>query len=177
MPDFKRLYRPRTTSHRPLSTVGAGSIIAALAAVAWYSPSVGTMAASASADPPAGSTTADCYSATTCYTPHQLEVAYGILPLLDHGTNGAGESVVLPELAEPQFPLPVSDIRQDMAAFDKLFQLPTAHIRVVTTLAPSASPWLANGEEVLDTQVVHAIAPGAAQNWQRVHKPGDQGVE
>ena len=26
---------------------------------------------------------------------------------------------------------------------------------------PSASPWLANGEEVLDTEMVHAIAPGA----------------
>lgn len=160
MPEFKRLYRPRTTSHRPLRTVGAVSVTGALAAVGWYSPSVGTTAASAAANPPAGST-ADCYSVTTCYTPHQLEVAYGILPLLDHGTNGVGETVVLPELAEPQFPLPVSDIRQDMAAFDKLFHLPTAHIRVVTTLAPSASPWLANGEEVLDTEVVHAIAPGA----------------
>jgi subtilase family serine protease len=70
--------------------------------------------------------------------------------------------VVLPELAEPQFPLPASDIRQDLAQFDKLFHLPKARVRVVSTLAPSASPWLANGEEVLDTEMVHAIAPGAA---------------
>jgi subtilase family serine protease len=69
---------------------------------------------------------------------------------------------VLPELAEPQFPLPASDIRRDLAQFDTLFHLPPARVRVVSTLAPSASPWLANGEEVLDTEMVHAIAPRAA---------------
>jgi subtilase family serine protease len=96
------------------------------------------------------------------YTPRQLETAYGILPLLEHGTDGRGETVVLPELAEPQFPLPASNIRRDLAQFNKLFHLPAARIRVVGTLAPSASPWLANGEEVLDTEMVHAIAPRAA---------------
>jgi subtilase family serine protease len=105
---------------------------------------------------------ADCRSLTTCYTPRQFEAAYGILPLLEHGTTGRGGAVVLPELAEPQFPLPASDIRKDLAQFDKLSGLPAAHIRVVSSLAPSASPWLANGEEVLDTEMVHAIAPGAA---------------
>ena len=119
-----------------------------------YSPAGPTAAAFASSS-------ADCSSLTTCYPPRQLEVAYGILPLLDHGTDGRGETVVLPELAEPQFPLPVSDIRQDLAQFDKLFHLPAADLRAVTTLAPTASPWLANGEEVLDTEMVHAVAPGA----------------
>jgi subtilase family serine protease len=98
----------------------------------------------------------------TAYTPHQLQAAYGILPLLKHGTDGRGETVVLPELAEPQFPLPTSDIRRDLAQFDKLFHLPAARVRIIKKLAPSASPWLANGEEVLDTEMVHAIAPGAA---------------
>jgi subtilase family serine protease len=105
--------------------------------------------------------TGDCNSLTTCYTPHQLAAAYGILPLLERGTDGRGETVVLPELAEPQFPLPTSDIRRDLAEFDKLFHLP-ARVRVVRTLAPSASPRLANGEEVLDTEMVHTIAPRAA---------------
>jgi subtilase family serine protease len=103
----------------------------------------------------------DCASVTTCYSPRQLEAAYGIVPLLQHGTDGKGETVVLPELAEPQFPAPTSDIRRDLAAYDKLFHLPAARVRVVSTLAPSASRWLANGEEVLDTEVVHAVAPGA----------------
>jgi subtilase family serine protease len=106
--------------------------------------------------------TGGCDSLTACYTPRQLETAYGILPLLEHGTDGRDQTVVLPELAEPQFPLPTSDIRRDLAQFDRLFHLPAARVRVVSTLAPSASPWLANGEEVLDTEMVHAIAPGAA---------------
>ena len=110
---------------------------------------------------PRGST-ADCNSLTTCYTPRQLQVAYGIRPLLDRGINGRGESVVLPELAESQLSPPgVTDMRQDMAAFDSLFRLPAARMRVVTTLAGARSPWLAYGEEVLDLEMVHALAPDA----------------
>jgi subtilase family serine protease len=140
-------------------SLAAGIALAGI--VAASSVSSPPAAASASATP-ANSATADCSSLTSCYTPRQLEVAYGILPLLDHGTTGRGETVVLPELAEPQFPLPVSDIRQDLAEFDTLFHLPAARLRAVTSLAPSASPWMANGEEVLDTEMVHAVAPGAA---------------
>jgi subtilase family serine protease len=99
---------------------------------------------------------------TTCYTPQQLQVAYGVRPLLDRGINGRGETVVLPELAESQLnPPDVTDMRQDMAAFDRLFHLPAARLRVVTTLAGASSPWLAYGEEVLDVEMVHALAPGA----------------
>ena len=114
------------------------------------------------AAPPPGST-ADCNSVTTCYTPQQLQVAYGIKPLLDRGINGRGQTVVLPELAESQpNPPQVTDMRQDMAAFDRLFRLPAARMRVVTTLAGARSPWLAFGEEALDVEMVHALAPGAA---------------
>jgi subtilase family serine protease len=113
-------------------------------------------------NPPSNVATADCRSLTSCYSPRQLEEAYGILPLLEHGTNGRGETVVLPELAEPQFPLPTIDIRHDLDQFDRLFDLPVARLHVVTSLARSASPWSANGEEVLDTEMVHAVAPGAA---------------
>jgi subtilase family serine protease len=105
----------------------------------------------------------DCDSVTTCYTPQQIEVAYGIRPLLKQGMDGRGETVVLPELAEPQ-PLPpdVSNLRQDMSRFDSLFGLPLARLKVVTSIANPASPWLADGEEVLDAEMVHAIAPHAA---------------
>jgi subtilase family serine protease len=99
---------------------------------------------------------------TTCYTPQQLQVAYGVRPLLDRGIDGRGETVVLPELAESQLNPPlVTDMRQDMAAFDSLFRLPAARMRVVTTLVGARSPWLAFGEEVLDVEMVHALAPGA----------------
>jgi subtilase family serine protease len=132
------------------ASVAATAILAVLAGSTW----TGSLAFAPTAAAP---------SVTAAgYTPHQLETAYGVLPLLEHGTDGRGETVVLPELAEPQFPLPTSDIRRDLAQFDKLFHLPAARVRVVSTLAPSASPWLANGEEVLDTEMVHAIAPGAA---------------
>jgi subtilase family serine protease len=105
----------------------------------------------------------DCDSVTTCYTPEQIEVAYGIRPLLERGVDGRGETVVLPELAETQLLPPiVSDLRQDMSRFDSLFGLPAARLKVVTSIAPSASPWLANGEEVLDVENVHTVAPGAA---------------
>jgi subtilase family serine protease len=97
----------------------------------------------------------------TCYSPHEIEAAYGITPLLRRGIDGRGQTVVLPELAEPGFPLPTSDIRRDLVRFDKLFDLPAAHLRVDTSLAPLASPWLANGEEVFDAEIVHAVAPAA----------------
>jgi subtilase family serine protease len=98
----------------------------------------------------------------TCYTPQQLQVAYGIKPLLDRGIDGQGETIVLPELAESRVSPPrVTDMRQDMAAFDSLYHLPAARMRVDSTLAGARSPWLAFGEEVLDVEMVHALAPDA----------------
>jgi len=106
--------------------------------------------------------TANCGSGTICYSPQQLQVAYGVKPLLDRGIDGRGETVVLPEIAETHLhPPAITDLRQDMAAFDHLFHLPAARMRVVTTLAGASSPWLAFGEEVLDVEVVHALAPDA----------------
>jgi len=115
----------------------------------------------AGANPPVG-TTGDCDSVTTCYTPHQIQIAYGIESLLKRGIDGRDETVVLPELAEsaPQPPL-VTDLRVDMAAFDRRFGLPAARLRVVTKLAGASSPWLAFGEEVLDAEMVHVVAPAA----------------
>jgi hypothetical protein len=57
----------------------------------------------------------DCDSLSTCHSPGQFQDAYGILPLLRSGIDGHGETVVLPEIAEPQFPLPTTDIRRDLA--------------------------------------------------------------
>ncbi|MGH3732472.1 MAG: S53 family peptidase [Acidimicrobiales bacterium] len=107
------------------------------------------------------SSTADCDSLATCYTPHDLEAAYGIEPLLKRGIDGKGETVVLPEFAAgPPVSLPVSDLRSDLRDFDKLFNLPAARLIFDTSIAGSNVPYLANGEEVLDAEMVHAIAPG-----------------
>ena len=97
----------------------------------------------------------------TCYAPGVFRAAYGITPLLERGIDGRGETVVMPEEAQ-QPGGDASDIRQDMAKFDAMFGLPVARLRVVNSLAGSATPWLASGEEAEDAETVHAVAPGAA---------------
>ena len=134
-----------------------GLLIAACAA----GPAAGGTARTVSARQITGPT-GDCNSLTTCYTPHQIRVAYGIQPLLNRGIDGRGQTIVLPELASSPATPQVSDIRQDFAQFDALFGLPAARLRIVTRLAGSASPWLADGEEVLDLEMAHVVAPGAA---------------
>jgi subtilase family serine protease len=97
----------------------------------------------------------------SCYTPRVFRAAYGISPLLARGIDGRGQTVVIIELAQQPGP-DASDIRHDMARFDRMFGVPPARLRVVNSLAGSASPWLAGGEEVEDVEMVHAVAPGAA---------------
>jgi subtilase family serine protease len=94
-----------------------------------------------------------------CYSPQAYQVAYGVAPLLSRGIDGSGETVVVPELASSP---PSTDIRQDLATFDSTFSLPPAGLHVVNTIARSATPYLAGDEEVTDTEMVHAIAPGAS---------------
>ena len=145
---------------RPAAAAGL-ALTGLLLAACTASPAVRNAAAAQPAGGPPGST-ADCDSVTTCYTPQQIQVAYGIEPLLNHGIDGRGETVVLPELAEPANVPLVSNMAQDMARFDRLFHLPTARMRVDTTLAGQvAHPWYAFGEEVLDVEMVHVIAPQA----------------
>ena len=117
-----------------------------------------------------GGVTTDCLTlqASPCYTPRQLRAAYGIQPLLDRGTTGRGETVVLaefpPSAGSPSTTTGVpadSDIRRDLADLDSQFHLPAARLQVVNTLAHVASPWSATGEEVADTEIVHAVAPDA----------------
>jgi subtilase family serine protease len=141
---------------------GVVAAVATMTLAAACSSSVSTPQPPASRAAGSAVGTADCSSAATCYTPQQLEVAYGVKPLLRRGIDGRGETVVLPELAESQLDPPlITDLRQDMSGFDDLFHLPVARMRVVTTLAGVGSPWLAFGEEVLDVELVHALAPGA----------------
>ena len=96
---------------------------ACLAATALFAAVGGSAAAASSSTPQGG--TSDCDSVTTCYTPGQIRVAYGIQPLIGRGIDGRGETVVIPALAESQpDPPAISDLRQDMAGFDKRFGLP-----------------------------------------------------
>jgi subtilase family serine protease len=127
------------------------------------STAMGSTAEPATASP-AGAAATACLGSVPCYTARQFRVAYGIQPLLDRGIDGRGVTVALPEQAEsgPAQDPAVTDIRADVADFDRRFGLPRARIQVITTLAgSSASPWLASAEEVVDTELVHAVAPDA----------------
>jgi subtilase family serine protease len=134
------------------------------------SSGAGSSPARRSAEPTASAAVASCRHqyASACYTPQQLRIAYDIQPLLDRGTDGHGQTVVLMEFANtpqphvPQQPIVVTDIRQDLALFDAVFGLPAPQLQVDTSLAGSAWPWLAGGEEVEDAEIVHAVAPDAA---------------
>lgn len=144
---------------KAMATVMTGLLLTACGPAATAAT---TEVADVAASRPAGGT-GDCNSVTTCYTPHQFDVAYGLAPLLRHGFDGRNETVVMPELAEQQpAPPQISDIRQDLAGFDKKFGLPAARLRVTTRFAPGDSPWLSYEEETLDVEMVHAVAPRAA---------------
>jgi subtilase family serine protease len=105
----------------------------------------------------------DCLAVTPapCYPPRLFRVAYGITPLLDHGIDGRGQTVVLPEPAVQPGAAGTSDVRSDLSLFDRLFGLPATQLTVDTRLAGSASPYLAGDEEAEDAEMVHAVAPGA----------------
>jgi subtilase family serine protease len=145
---------------RLLASAAALCVVATLALATACSSGVSRPQAGPASGPTrSASGPAGCGS---CYTPQQLEAAYGVQLLLRRGIDGHGETVVLPELAETRLDPPlVTDMRQDMAGYDEMFHLPAARMRVVTTLAGASSPWLAFAEEVLDVELVHALAPDA----------------
>src|SRR5579863_3645498 len=58
----------------------------------------GGSARSAGGTAPSAGGPGGCSPGSTCYTPRQLEAAYGVRPLLQRGIDGRGETVVLPEL-------------------------------------------------------------------------------
>jgi subtilase family serine protease len=106
----------------------------------------------------------DCLTlaSPTCYSPWRFRTAYGIQPLTARGITGRGETVVLPEFAATPGEAGLTDVRQDIARYDSVFRLPALRLRVITTLAPGASPFQASGEYFGDVETVHAIAPQAA---------------
>ncbi len=158
-------------AHRPHRLSLAVSLAAAAAVVACLAAGSASAAPARPARPgTAGSAgTAAVHSALSCgppdffiqcYSPSQYQVAYGVAPLLHGGITGKGETVVMPELANRPGPN-YTDIRKDLAAFDHKFGLPAAKLTVTTTLAGASAPYVAGTEEVEDTEIVHAIAPGA----------------
>jgi subtilase family serine protease len=96
-----------------------------------------------------------------CYSPQAYRTAYGVAPLLRQGIDGRGETVAVLALAQTSSDPGATDIRKDLAAFDTRFGLPPARLNVVNTIAGSPTPYLGNNDELGDTEMVHAFAPGA----------------
>ncbi len=99
-----------------------------------------------------------------CYSPQEIQHAYGVDNLLNKGDNGKGETIVIID----SFGSPT--IAADLAQFDTDFGLPAPpSFRVLAPLGtvpfdPSTNPdqtgWAA--ETTLDVEWSHAMAPGAS---------------
>lgn len=96
-----------------------------------------------------------------CYGPKQIRAAYGVDKLAARGLTGRGRTIVIVDA----FSSPT--LRSDLAAFDKLFNLPDPALRVVapdgkTAFDPNDDNQVGwAGEITLDVEWSHAIAPKA----------------
>ena len=153
------IYPRRLTGSRRACLLALAAVIFGVPTAVIRAGTTGAATTTTTTTIPLPSSTLYCLD-DPCYSPQQIQVAYGIQPLLERGIDGSGETVtaVVPVPVPSQGP---SDIRQDLAAFDRMFHLPAARIEVVTSLVPSASRWQATGEELGDLEAVHAVAPGA----------------
>ena len=169
----------------PAAALLTGALVAGCTGSSGH-PAAQSTAHSSTAHSAQSSAVSGCWLPPTasCYAPSQFRVAYGIQPLLNSGIDGRGETVTV--LEPPELPnqggagtptaatVPsasgtppagaqpfTTDIRTDLAAFDRIFRLPAAQMQAVTTLAGAASPWQATPEAVQDAEVVHAVAPAA----------------
>jgi subtilase family serine protease len=97
-----------------------------------------------------------------CYSPQQIQKAYGVDKLLAHGWDGSGRTIVIIDAF--QHP----DMEADLANFDALWGLPdppSFHQDAPQGLTPfdfndnNMIGW--SGEIALDVEWAHAIAPGA----------------
>jgi subtilase family serine protease len=99
--------------------------------------------------------------AIVCYSPQQIQQAYGINSLLSSGINGKGHTIVIIDA----FQNPT--MQSDLAAFDSTFGLPAPQF--VQVAPQGLTPFDPNddnmvgwaGEIALDVQWAHAIAPAA----------------
>ena len=79
--------------------------------------------ATAATPPPPLNCGAGLGGPVSCYSPQEYQLAYGVAPLLHRGIDGRGETVVVgpePAAASPG----ATDIRKDLAYFDKNFACP-----------------------------------------------------
>jgi len=99
-----------------------------------------------------------------CYSPSELQTAYGLNGLITAGIVGKGQTIILIE----SYGSPT--IQQDLKAFDAAYGIkdppsltvlaPLGSVEWNPTLYPDQPNWAA--ETTLDVEWAHAMAPGAA---------------
>ncbi len=109
-------------------------------------------------------TTAECEQQfhLACYSPEQVEQAYGIPKLFARGITGRGQTVVIVDsFGSPR-------IAHDLGVFDATYHLPAPPALTVIQPAGQVPPYQATstregwaGETSLDVEYAHAMAPGA----------------
>lgn len=104
------------------------------------------------------------YGDYRCLTPQQVEGAYNLSPLYQHGITGKGKTIVIVD----SFGSPT--ISHDLQVFDKQFKLPAPPSLKIIAPAGKIPKWNSNdsdmtgwgGETTLDVEYAHTIAPGAS---------------
>ncbi|TMK38603.1 MAG: serine protease [Actinobacteria bacterium] len=98
------------------------------------------------------------------YTPQQVQGAYGIAPAVAAGLDGRGQTVAVIDAYSS------STIQQDVDTYSDRHGLPHASLQQVRSAVASSTPQVPGtqvdpqgwaGEETLDIEAVHAMAPGA----------------
>ena len=106
-------------------------------------------------------------AAVSCYSPQALLNAYDIQRVQDKGITGKGQTIVIIDaFGDPT-------IQQDLDVFDTTFGLPATTVNVINPFGAVFDPTSADdvgwsGEEALDVESSHAVAPGATECDHRV---------
>jgi subtilase family serine protease len=148
--------------------VGQGVAIRAGALAALAGVAVAASAAATSSAAPAlfPVRAPNCLTAArvACFTPQRFRTAYAIGPLLGRGIDGRGRTVaIIDGVPTRSSAPPITDIRSDLGAYDAHYGLPAPpRFRIVAPFNPGTNTSLAINEEVIDVEMVHTVAPGAA---------------
>jgi subtilase family serine protease len=96
-----------------------------------------------------------------CYTPQEIQQAYGYSGLLSSGVDGSGKTIVIIDAFQNPY------ITTDLSIFDSTFGLPAPNFTQIAPLGltpfdindPNQDGWAF--EIQLDVEYAHAMAPGA----------------
>jgi subtilase family serine protease len=113
--------------------------------------------------PPSDSFCRAAFLGTACYSPQEIQHAYGVDSLLNAGDTGANQTIVIIDSFAPP------TLASDVATFDAGYDLPPlTSLKVLSPLGPAPPFDTSNGDMVgwsvettLDVEWAHAMAPSA----------------